>query len=143
MNNILSYCGLTDARMRASEKDLPVTDSTSHGLYSILGSTKKIWCIFDMQTSTSFFQEVLAPHFQQKTVFSKCHLHNCLIKISKWSPWAQYVKMFILILILLFCITNTFSRLPFPENRIKNILYIKTDYKHKTKVIVTYFLFHM
>ena len=24
MNNILSYCGLTDARMRASEKDLPV-----------------------------------------------------------------------------------------------------------------------
>ena len=24
-NNLLSYCGLTDARMRASEKDLPVT----------------------------------------------------------------------------------------------------------------------
>ena len=24
MNNILSYCGLTDARMRASEKYLPV-----------------------------------------------------------------------------------------------------------------------
>ena len=24
MNNILSYCGLTDSRMRASEKDLPV-----------------------------------------------------------------------------------------------------------------------
>ena len=24
MNNILSYCGLTDARMKASEKDLPV-----------------------------------------------------------------------------------------------------------------------
>jgi hypothetical protein len=23
MNNLLSYCGLTDARMRASEKDLP------------------------------------------------------------------------------------------------------------------------
>ena len=23
-NNLLSYCGLTDARMRASEKDLPV-----------------------------------------------------------------------------------------------------------------------
>ena len=26
MNNLLSYCGLTDARMRASEKDLPVND---------------------------------------------------------------------------------------------------------------------
>ena len=25
MNNLLSYCGLTDARMNASEKDLPVT----------------------------------------------------------------------------------------------------------------------
>ena len=24
MNNLLSYCGLTDARMRASEKDLPI-----------------------------------------------------------------------------------------------------------------------
>ena len=24
MNNLLSYCGLTDARMNASEKDLPV-----------------------------------------------------------------------------------------------------------------------
>ena len=24
INNLLSYCGLTDARMRASEKDLPV-----------------------------------------------------------------------------------------------------------------------
>ena len=27
MNNLSSYCGLTDARMRASEKDLPVTHS--------------------------------------------------------------------------------------------------------------------
>ena len=27
MNNLLSYCGLTDARMRASEKDLPVLNS--------------------------------------------------------------------------------------------------------------------
>ena len=25
MNNLLSYCGLTDARMRASETDLPVS----------------------------------------------------------------------------------------------------------------------
>ena len=26
MNNFLSYCGLTDSRMKASEKDLPVND---------------------------------------------------------------------------------------------------------------------
>ena len=29
MNNLLSYCGLVDARISASEKDLPVTDSLS------------------------------------------------------------------------------------------------------------------
>ena len=29
MNNILSYCGLTNARMRASEKDLPVVISNN------------------------------------------------------------------------------------------------------------------
>jgi hypothetical protein len=30
MNNLLSYCGLTDARMRASEKDLPVKREESN-----------------------------------------------------------------------------------------------------------------
>ena len=30
MNNHLSYCGLTDSRMRASEKDLPVTYSSTN-----------------------------------------------------------------------------------------------------------------
>ena len=30
MNNILSYCGLTNARMRAFEKDLPVPEFFSH-----------------------------------------------------------------------------------------------------------------
>ena len=29
MNNLLSYCGLTDARISASEKDLPVTQKDS------------------------------------------------------------------------------------------------------------------
>ena len=27
MNNLLSYCGLVDARISASEKDLPVTNN--------------------------------------------------------------------------------------------------------------------
>ena len=30
MNNLLSYCGLTDSRMRASEKDLPVWNTWPH-----------------------------------------------------------------------------------------------------------------
>ena len=29
MNNLLSYCGLIDAKMRASDKDLPVVDICS------------------------------------------------------------------------------------------------------------------
>ena len=29
MNNLLSYCGLVDAGMRASYKDLPVTQNTT------------------------------------------------------------------------------------------------------------------
>ena len=29
MNNLLSYCGLIDARMRASEKDLPVNNTNT------------------------------------------------------------------------------------------------------------------
>ena len=27
MNNLLSYCGLVDAKIRASDKDLPVSDA--------------------------------------------------------------------------------------------------------------------
>ena len=36
MNNLLSYCGLTDARMRASEKDLPVICSRKNTDLSML-----------------------------------------------------------------------------------------------------------
>ena len=35
MNNLLSYCGSTDARMRASEKDLPVKVSLFSNLQNI------------------------------------------------------------------------------------------------------------
>ena len=31
MNNLSSYCGLTDARMRASEKNLPVIKLETYG----------------------------------------------------------------------------------------------------------------
>ena len=37
MNNLSSYCWLTDARMRASEKDLPVLQSFSRSLRSFKG----------------------------------------------------------------------------------------------------------
>ena len=40
MNNLLSYCGLTDARMRASEKDLPVLDKAK--LVHLKGKTLQV-----------------------------------------------------------------------------------------------------
>ena len=38
MDNLLSYCGLVDARIRASDKDLPVTLAKAKSLfYSLVG----------------------------------------------------------------------------------------------------------
>ena len=43
MNNLLSYCGLVDARISASEKDLPVhNNETSSFSFSLLQSLSKI-----------------------------------------------------------------------------------------------------
>ena len=42
MNNLLSYCGLVDAKIRASDKDLPVLTSdkmTKKNMKKILGIT--------------------------------------------------------------------------------------------------------
>ena len=36
MDNLLSYCGLVDTRISASEKDLPVSSSTSFKNYVVL-----------------------------------------------------------------------------------------------------------
>ena len=33
MNNLLSYCGLVDAKIRASDKDLPVHSKQNTGFY--------------------------------------------------------------------------------------------------------------
>ena len=50
MNNLSSYCGLTDARMRASEKDLPVTHFKNTGLkllFSDLLTHNKLYLVGD------------------------------------------------------------------------------------------------
>ena len=36
MNNLLSYCGLVDTRISASEKDLPVWNTWPHGVEDTL-----------------------------------------------------------------------------------------------------------
>ena len=48
MNNILSYCGLVDARISASEKDLPVKkmSATKLEFLYIVASTLKRWLFF-------------------------------------------------------------------------------------------------
>ena len=38
MNNLLSYCGFTDARMRASKKDLPLTSISESCLSNFFDS---------------------------------------------------------------------------------------------------------
>ena len=45
MNNLLSYCGLTDARISVSEKDLPVKGSRNNEAWlsrNDLGSSRYI-----------------------------------------------------------------------------------------------------
>ena len=50
MNNLLSYCGLTDARLRASEKDLPISPSPISGFCQYCqyskDNKKSIICIY-------------------------------------------------------------------------------------------------
>ena len=41
MNNLSSYCGLTDARMRASEKDLPVLSKFQNNYAHFFGVLRK------------------------------------------------------------------------------------------------------
>ena len=52
MNNFLSCCGLTDARMRTSEKDLPVLTTVN-----VVTQEKKIgWCKGDPHAPQGFFE---------------------------------------------------------------------------------------
>ena len=46
MNNFLSYCGLTDARLRASEKDLPGSDLKIGRRLDIFHKSQITLCLF-------------------------------------------------------------------------------------------------
>ena len=43
MNNLSSYCGLVDAKIRASDKDLPVIGPSSIYNMTLLSTDKKVW----------------------------------------------------------------------------------------------------
>ena len=50
MNNLLSYCGLVDGKIRASDKDLPVTGQFKTNFYVPHLSLTQAWSIFDVAT---------------------------------------------------------------------------------------------
>ena len=62
MNNLLSYCGLIDAKIRASDKDLPVSHETAE-VYKLGGVKSTILDSMLFQKSLNFtnltFQLVL------------------------------------------------------------------------------------
>ena len=73
MNNLFSYCGLTDARMRASEKDLPVLltyffflTQDNNQFYSVMWkkNTQTYW-------QATPFRAVAEPGIQLKLVQSE------------------------------------------------------------------------
>ena len=47
MNNLSSYCGLTDSSMRASDTDLPVKVAKSHtpSIFNFVPTSKKLTCL--------------------------------------------------------------------------------------------------
>ena len=71
MNNLLSYCGLVDAKIRASDKDLPVwmpgriIINNLVQSASTLGSWCEMWYAFDMA-----FHAMVAI-----TIFLKLYIH--------------------------------------------------------------------
>ena len=65
MNNVLSYNGLIDSRMRASDKDLPVTAS-----YNLLHSALLLLC------SALIFPSSVYPLFAQSLVHHYSAVHQ-------------------------------------------------------------------
>ena len=44
MNNLLSYCGLVDAKIRGSDKDLPVKNMLPRGIFGYSqGNIERAW----------------------------------------------------------------------------------------------------
>ena len=49
MNNLSSYCGLVDAKIRASDKDLPVLLTTEVSTGCLKGKSNLIWGAIKMK----------------------------------------------------------------------------------------------
>ena len=96
MNNLLSYCGLTDARMRASEKYLPVLfkliSSPIHWIVCVLAYLN---FIFEFWNSFSTAQNCrLFPDIQKYKFHLNCLQHSICISlpigwIQNWVSWGE------------------------------------------------------
>ena len=99
MNNLFSYCWLTDARMRASEKDLPVHWSNSRGtftftVYTYVADNFYLSSFLVMiVTSLNKYCDIILPSKKNPFQFcSNCHYcHFCsglewpsLTQIYQW-----------------------------------------------------------
>ena len=79
MNNLLSYCGLVDARISASDKDLPVS------------SHKNFHCEFERKIFKKVFQSTFVTQSSERLNY---HLYQALHK-AFFKPGAIF-KQFLL-----------------------------------------------
>ena len=67
MNNLSSYCGLVDAKIRASDKDLPVGNLFGNHLHTFLTSSLQVEQVWSILTRKSM--ETFAVQIEKKKVF--------------------------------------------------------------------------
>ena len=72
MNNLLSYCGLFDAKIRASDKDLPVHTDKIHNDSQVISHANnrlnaRLVCLIAIMNDLSYF--FLQTFYHGKIVF--------------------------------------------------------------------------
>ena len=83
MNNRLSYCGLTDARMRASEKDLPVlTEKISSYNHAFLSTCIRL---------CNRKKRIMVPFFQSSDLMSRSiYTYFRMTLLYSWATYQYY-----------------------------------------------------
>ena len=91
MNNLLSYYGLTDSRMSASEKDLPV--SVNYYLKELTGK-KKFFSQIDKSTGNKSANALLLFWEKIHSHFHLLHTAHYIHLIFKWIFTTIYYQWF-------------------------------------------------
>ena len=85
MNNLSSYCGLVDTKIRASDKDLPVTTSDP----SLISTLFWEFSFFEV-VGVGFFEEVGVGFFEADGVGS---LNNIVLDVDAQGPTSNVVYL--------------------------------------------------